>query len=68
MKDAQQRAEYSALIKRYRNAIRHHYRVTGDMPYLIEGAFHSRTELNDFLLELGTVATYKVSDVIDQLI
>ncbi|MCT4487673.1 Lrp/AsnC family transcriptional regulator [Levilactobacillus parabrevis] len=68
MKDAQQRAEYSALIKRYRNAIRHHYRVTGDMPYLIEGAFHSRAELNDFLLELGTVATYKVSDVIDQLI
>lgn len=68
MKDAQQRAEYSDLIKRHRNAIRHHYRVTGDMPYLIEGAFHSRTELNDFLLELGEVATYKVIDVIDQLI
>jgi len=68
MKDAKQQNEYNTLIKHYRNAIRHHYRVTGDMPYLIEGAFHSRAELNNFLLELGEVATYKVIDVIDQLI
>ena len=68
MKDAAQRTGYRALIHRYRNAIRHHYRVSGDMPYLIEGAFRSRAELNDFLLALGNVATYKVIDVIDELI
>jgi len=68
MKDASQRTAYQKLIKRYRNAIRHHYRVSGDMPYLIEGAFHSRAKLNDFLVDLGEVATYKVIDVIDELI
>ncbi|WP_225418013.1 Lrp/AsnC family transcriptional regulator [Levilactobacillus huananensis] len=68
VKNANQRTGYDALIHRYRNAIRHHYRVTGERPYLIEGAFHSRTELNAFLLALGQVATYTVTDVIDELI
>ncbi|UIF28963.1 Lrp/AsnC family transcriptional regulator [Levilactobacillus brevis] len=68
VKNASQRTAYRQLIKTYRNAIRHHYRVSGDMPYLIEGAFHSRRDLNDFLLALGDVATYKVLDVIDELI
>ncbi|NLR10754.1 MULTISPECIES: Lrp/AsnC family transcriptional regulator [Lactobacillaceae] len=68
VKDATQRPVYRQLIKDYRNDIRHHYRVSGDMPYLIEGAFHSRGDLNDFLLALGEVATYKVIDVIDELI
>lgn len=68
VKNATQRAGYDALIHQYRNAIRHHYRVTGERPYLIEGAFHTRAELNDFLLALGQVATYTVTDVIDELI
>lgn len=64
---ARQHAAYLALVKRYHNDIRHHYRTTGKFVYLIEGAFPDRHVLNDFLLSLGKLATYQVIDVIDDI-
>lgn len=59
---------YLNLIHKYRNYVLHHYKITGDSNYLIEGAFHNKSELNQFLTELDSIATYKISDVIDELI
>lgn len=60
--------EYIKFIHEYRNFIRHHYKTTGDGNYLIEGAFNTRADLNNFLTQLDSIATYKVSEVLDTLI
>lgn len=59
---------YLQFIHRYRNSILHHYKITGDSNYLIEGAFYTKADLNKFLNELDRLATYRISDVIDELI
>jgi Lrp/AsnC family leucine-responsive transcriptional regulator len=61
---ANQKKAYLALIKRYRNTIRHHYRTTGEMNALIEAAFFTAADLDDFLQQLSVVATYRVIDVV----
>lgn len=60
--------KYLAFIHHYRNFIRHHYRTTGEGNYLIEGGFHSREELNQFLKALSVLATYQISEVMEKLI
>ncbi|WP_143463076.1 Lrp/AsnC family transcriptional regulator [Levilactobacillus enshiensis] len=62
-----QHADYLKLVKRHHNDFRHHYRTTGSYDYMLEGAFHDRHVLNDFLLALGKVARYQVIDVIDDI-
>lgn len=60
--------KYLNFIHEYRNYILHHYKTTGEGNYLIEGAFYNREELNKFLTELETLATYKISEVLEKLI
>jgi len=62
-----QHAAYLALVKRHHNDFRHHYRTTGQFDYLLEGAFQDRHVLTSFLQTLGTLATYEVIDVIDDI-
>lgn len=60
------RKMYLKVIRKYRNAIRQNYKTTGDMNYLIEGAFHNNNELNDFVTDLEKIATYRVYDVLGE--
>ncbi|TGD24889.1 Lrp/AsnC family transcriptional regulator [Companilactobacillus suantsaicola] len=60
--------QYLEFIHSQRNFIRHHYKISGEMNYMIHGAFHSNDELNDFLEQLNKYANYKVLDVISELI
>lgn len=60
--------KYLNFIHSKRNFIRHHYQISGQMNYMIQGAFHSSAELNDFLTELGKYANYQVINVISELI
>lgn len=59
--------KYLQFIKSQRNSIRHHYKISGQMNYMIHGAFHSSKELNDFLEKLNKYANYEVLDVISEL-
>lgn len=58
--------EYLSLIKKYRNSIAQNYKTTGDMNYLIEGAFHNNEELNNFVSELEKISTYRIYDVLSE--
>lgn len=58
--------KYLSLINEYRLSIRHHYRTTGDMNYLIEGAFHDNEELNGFIIKLAKIANYRIYDVLSE--
>ncbi|MFD1471938.1 Lrp/AsnC family transcriptional regulator [Companilactobacillus mishanensis] len=60
--------DYLKFIKTKRNLIRHHYKTSGDMNYLIECSFHTTNDLNDFLDNLDKYANYRVIDIISQLI
>lgn len=60
------RKNYLKVIHKYRNAIRQNYKTTGDMNYLVEGAFHNNDELNNFITDLEKIATYRVYDVLGE--
>ncbi|HJF87169.1 MAG TPA: Lrp/AsnC family transcriptional regulator [Companilactobacillus farciminis] len=60
--------KYLQFIHSQRNSIRHHYKISGEMNYMIHGAFRSNDELNTFLEKLNKYANYKVLDVISELI
>ncbi|MQS76114.1 Lrp/AsnC family transcriptional regulator [Companilactobacillus halodurans] len=60
--------KYLKFIHKKRNFIRHHFRISGQMNYMIQAAFHSSSELNDFLEELNAYANYQVLEVISELI
>lgn len=62
------RKKYLAFIQDNRQAIRHHYEISGPMNYLIEGAFASSADLHRFLQTLQTLADYQVINVISELI
>lgn len=59
-----QHSAYLAFIQANRNAIRHHYRTTGEMNYLIKGAFFDSQALDAFLQTLSQLATYRVIDIV----
>ncbi|GEO47011.1 Lrp/AsnC family transcriptional regulator [Companilactobacillus kimchii] len=60
--------KYLNFIHSKQNSIRHHYKISGQMNYMIHGAFRSNSELDDFLIELGQYANYQVLNVISELI
>ncbi|MFC6202200.1 Lrp/AsnC family transcriptional regulator [Lactiplantibacillus nangangensis] len=61
---ATKQTAYLTFIREHRNDIRHHYQTTGEMNYLIEGAFTSREKLKAFLDALSKFASYRVTDVL----
>lgn len=66
--DFRSNKKYLNFVDSKRNFIRHHYKISGQMNYMIHGAFHSNSELDDFLTELGKYANYQVLNVISELI
>ncbi|WP_099973902.1 Lrp/AsnC family transcriptional regulator [Lactobacillus terrae] len=56
--------KYLDFVAENRNFMLHHYRTTGNSNYLIEGAFQSTEELDNFLSKLSNFATYDVTDVV----
>ena len=66
--DYRSNKKYLNFIHSKRNFIRHHYKISGQMNYMIHGAFRSNSELDDFLTELGKYANYQVLNVISELI
>lgn len=61
---AAKQTAYLTFIHEHRNDIRHHYQTTGEMNYLIEGAFTSHEKLKTFLDALSKFASYRVIDVL----
>lgn len=61
---ATKQSAYSRFINANRNTLRHHYQTTGDLNYLIEGAFTTRATLKQFLDQLSHFATYRVIDIL----
>ena len=61
------RKAYLALIQSNRQSIRHHYEISGELNYMIEGAFCSNEALHQFLAALQDVADYQEIHVISEL-
>ncbi|WP_125771781.1 Lrp/AsnC family transcriptional regulator [Companilactobacillus furfuricola] len=59
--------KYLKFIDEHSNFIRHHYKISGQMNYMIHGAFHSSGELDGFLEKLNRYANYEVLDVISEM-
>lgn len=54
------------FMDQHRHVILNSYRISGEGCYLIEVAFPSNTELDEFLQELNRHANYRVSIVISK--
>ncbi|MEK3737921.1 Lrp/AsnC family transcriptional regulator [Paenibacillus sp. FSL F4-0122] len=59
---------YLEFIQSKQQFILHHYRISGQMNYMIQGGFPSNEELNNFLELLNEYANYKVLHIISELI
>lgn len=59
--------KYLEFIKKSQHFIKHHYKISGNMNYMIEAAFHSNNELDKFLINLSNYAKYQVFDIISEI-